>query len=479
MKSTVKKFISFRINRYKEIELKLEQMAEKGLFLEKMGTYLWTFRRAEPKKTKYTVTYFSEASLFNPSLTENQRNYHNLAKESGWNFITEFNQMQIFCNEDENPTPFETDEREKFENIKKCMRKSFIPSHIILIVLFLFNIFMEYKSFRESSLYYLSRTSNLYIVAIMLPALIYLCYILLDYFIWCQQCERSISKGGGCIEKIHKYQKLVDVIIVSYVSILVILILKDLFVKVNFLAVILTVIYVPILIFVYRFSIYFLKKKNVSAMTNRVVSIILLMITSFVYMFSIINIIMKVNLPRYEEHPYRLVSFQYSPTDIEEFKVYSDDIPLRCEDLYKNINYENYSYEEYKYNSIFLIRNQYRQDALPELNPPPEIEYDIIEPKYPFVRDIVIEDMKKLRWGSQKDIKEIDNLIFNTEQAYIKYYDNTIGEFDYDIEYNFDKENYDDCEYLLIYKDKIVRLYLEEPVKDEQVEIIMEKLKLN
>ncbi len=464
MKNTVKRLISFRMNHYKDIELKLEKMAEKGLFLEKIGTYLWTFRKAEPKKVRYTVTYFSEASIFNPTLTENQKKFHDLAKEKGWNFVAEFNQMQIFFSEEEQPVPLEANEKEKFENIKRCMKKSFLPSHIILILLFLYNIGIQYFSFKDNPLDFLAKTSNLFMVAVMLPTLIYLCYILFAYFIWCKQCERSISVGGGCIDRVHKYQKIVDIALVSYVFILVGLLFFDLFKKINLLICILTVIYVPILIFVYRFSIYFLKKKKKSAMTNRVISFILLGAASFAYMFSILTLSLKFDFPIENEGSYRIVTCQITPLETREYKIYSDDIPLTCEDLYGNINYENYSYEKNEDNSIFLIRSLYQQDSLPEQNAPPEIWYETIEPKYNFVYDIIVEDFKKMPERSECRLKEIDNSIFNTEEAY---------------KICFIDDMEDGSDYLLIYKNKIILLNFEEPLSEQQCNIIVEKLKLS
>ena len=136
MVNTAKKLILFQFNHYKDIELKLEKMAEKGLFLKKVGTLFWTFEKSEPKKVKYTVTYFSEASIFNPTDTDNQQTYYDYAKESGWNFVAQLNQMQIFSSEDESPIPLETDEKEKLENIKKCMKKNFLPSTLSMIFVF-------------------------------------------------------------------------------------------------------------------------------------------------------------------------------------------------------------------------------------------------------------------------------------------------------------------------------------------------------
>ena len=66
MKTTVKRIIYYQFNQYKDIEIKLEKMAEQGLFLKEIGLTFCTFKKGEPKKVKYKVTYFSEASIFNP-----------------------------------------------------------------------------------------------------------------------------------------------------------------------------------------------------------------------------------------------------------------------------------------------------------------------------------------------------------------------------------------------------------------------------
>ena len=79
----VRKIMSFHTVGNKELETKLEKWAREGLFVEKIGTTFWTLYRAEPKKLKFTVTYFPEASLFNPVATDNQQTYFQYAKESG------------------------------------------------------------------------------------------------------------------------------------------------------------------------------------------------------------------------------------------------------------------------------------------------------------------------------------------------------------------------------------------------------------
>lgn len=50
-----RKIVLFKFNEYKDIEERLEKMAKKGLFLEKIGSMFWTFKKGEPKEVKYTL----------------------------------------------------------------------------------------------------------------------------------------------------------------------------------------------------------------------------------------------------------------------------------------------------------------------------------------------------------------------------------------------------------------------------------------
>ena len=64
---------TFTLYDYRGVERHLEAMEAKGWRLEKTGN-LWKYRRTEPKKVHYAVTYVPEASEFNPAPTAGQEN---------------------------------------------------------------------------------------------------------------------------------------------------------------------------------------------------------------------------------------------------------------------------------------------------------------------------------------------------------------------------------------------------------------------
>lgn len=463
MKSTIKKIMNFRSNRYEEMEIKLEGLAAKGLFLEKCGSFLWTFRKGTPQKLKYAITYFSEGSVFNPGITDNQQTYFDYAKAAGWTFVTQFNQMQIFCSEADNPIPFETDEREKFENIKKCMKKSFLPSMIISILVFVLNLVVQFNSFKLNPIEFLSDSNRLFPVFMLLAVIIYEIYILLNFLVWCKLSERSIVSGGGCAKNGNIVHKIVDILFMSFIFGGLGYFLLHLATKTNRFGLFLSIAQMPILIILFWSSIKYLKKKKVSAVINKVISVTVLIIANFAYIAFVMVFIIKFGFSADDGTNYRTVTWPISATYSHEYKLYSDYIPLTCEDLYGPIDYDYYSYEGGIDRTFFLAKSAYRQDSLPAKDSPPRIEYEILKPQFDFVYQLAKEHLLKIpEWRDNTSLESIDNNIFGTVEAYQRYYEDTPT-----------------GEYILFFEEnKIIALNMEEPLTHKQILTIVEKLGL-
>lgn len=462
MKDKVKKVINFRFDRYKDIEIKLKKLAAKGLFLDECGAFFWTFRKGEPKNLKYTVTYFSEGSVFNPDITDNQQTYFDYAKAAGWNFVTQFNQMQIFSSEADNPIPFETDEKEKFDNIKKCMKKSFLPSIMLMMLVFIFNLVVQFNSFQLDPIDFLSDPSRLFSVAMILAVVIYEMYSLLDYFIWCKRSERSIASGGECAENISMVRRIVHIIFMSFFFAGFAYFLYYLVLKISWFVIFLCIIQLPILLTVFWLSIKYLKKKKASAVINKVISFTVLIIADFAYLAFIVLFTIKFGFNVGAEPDYRTVVWPITATTGHEYKLYRDDIPLTCEALYGDIDYDYYSYEKKIDSTLFLTKRNYRQDSLPAKDAPPRLEYDILEPQFKFVYHLAKKHLLEIpQWRENESFEPIDNKIFGTVEAYQLYYDDTPT-----------------GEYTLFFENKMIELNMEEPPTTKQISIIKEKLRV-
>ena len=105
----------------------LEDQAQKGWLLDKITNYAWRFRRVEPQKVHYAVTYFPKASAYDPGPSEQQRELYDFCAHSGWVLAGTTAQMQVFYNMAENPVPIETDPWMELENIHRSAKKNYLP----------------------------------------------------------------------------------------------------------------------------------------------------------------------------------------------------------------------------------------------------------------------------------------------------------------------------------------------------------------
>lgn len=462
MKDKITKVVKFRFDRYEDIEKKLEKLAEKGLFLEECGSYLWSFRKGTPKKVKYTITYFSEGSIFNPVITDNQQTYIDYAKEAGWNFVTQLNQMQIFCSEIDNPIPFETDEKEKLDNIKKCMNKNYIPWTIVGTLLFALNLILQLNIFQLNPIDFFSDSIRLLSISMIAAAIIYQVYSLITYFLWLKRSNKSIALGGECVRKSNVLNKSVDLIFMSFVFGSLGYLLFHLASKTNWFGLFLFIAQMPILMILFWSSIKYLKKKKASAIKNKVISITVLIFAAFAYLALIMTFIIRFGFGLDDDLNYRTVDWQLTETESYEYRLYSDEIPLTSEDLYGPIDYNYYSYEMEIDNTLFLSKSAYRQDSPPAKDTPPRIKYEILEPQFDFVYLLAKEHLIEIpEWRDNTTFEPIDNNIFDTVEAYQRYYENTPT-----------------GEYILFFGERIITLNIEEPLTTKQISIVKEKLQI-
>lgn len=119
---------------YKAMEEYLEEMAEKGWMLEKVGRTTAKFRATEPKKLKFCVDIFKKGGTLSPEDNGESREYRRLCQESGWTFVTSQEYLQFFyANEGSDPVPLQTDE----EIEQKIVENTLLKRELIGVSLFL------------------------------------------------------------------------------------------------------------------------------------------------------------------------------------------------------------------------------------------------------------------------------------------------------------------------------------------------------
>ncbi|WP_313340213.1 DUF2812 domain-containing protein [Sedimentibacter sp.] len=118
---------------YKAMAEYLEEMAEKGWMLEKVGRITAKFRAIEPRKLKFYVDVFKEGGPLTPEETEESEEYRKLCQESGWTFITSQDYLQFFyADGDSEPVPIQTDEEIEQKIVELTLWKSELLGIFIL-----------------------------------------------------------------------------------------------------------------------------------------------------------------------------------------------------------------------------------------------------------------------------------------------------------------------------------------------------------
>lgn len=199
MKNRKRRFVNFNLYDYQGVEEHLSAMAAKGWRLEKAGNQLWTYRRAEPAKVRYAVTYSYDLSQFDPGPTEGQARLEDLCAAAGWEKVSGWLQMQIFSTEAENPVPLETDEALRLENIHRTVKRHFYPPHLLLLVLSLFMTASFINSIIRTPVRVFGSSSRLFAGPLYIILTVLLLVNLGSYWLWRRRSLRSVEAGGACV----------------------------------------------------------------------------------------------------------------------------------------------------------------------------------------------------------------------------------------------------------------------------------------
>ena len=172
------------------MEEHLAQMAEQGWLLEKIGAYLWTYRRIEPKRLTFSVCYFPKASQFDPAPSEEQETFYDFCAHTGWVLAAANAQLQVFYNERPHPVPIETDPVAEVEAFRKDMKKRFLPLCAILLGLGLFYLWYAFSQLRADLIGALSSVTWLFTV-----------------FSWAMVLLLTIRGIAGCLLRLRRARR--------------------------------------------------------------------------------------------------------------------------------------------------------------------------------------------------------------------------------------------------------------------------------
>lgn len=364
----------------------LEAQAEKGWLLDKVSNFGWRFQRIEPKKLHFAVTYFPPASAYDSRPSERQQDLIDFCDHSGWKLIATAAQMQIFCNEQENPVPIETDPMLELENIHKSAKKNYLPAYLSIGALALVQIALQLGQLISFPLTYLSMPTNVFnwLCEIILLAM---CLVeTVGYFIWYRKAKAAAENGEFVETKGHRNAQL---LFLGVICLSLLVLLCSLEKKIVVVMLIALVGMSGMVSGIFGLHAW-LKKKGHSTNTNRAVTIgaTALLTLAMIPLILVGTIgIMQSDFMKDD----RVVGT--CKWEGWEFDIYADEIPLKVEHLME-VDTENYSYEARPQKSPLLQKVEYSQ-RMCGISDKPDLSYTVYTTDLIFIWNIVRDELLK------------------------------------------------------------------------------------
>lgn len=174
---------------------RLEKLALRGWRLEKIGGLLWTFRRIPAQKLRYAVTYFPEVSAFDPGLPEKRSSFLDYCEAAGWQLCGSNGQLQIFVNEDPEAVDLETEPGPEIENIHRSVKKSWLPSMVLLTCVGFMNMGTWLVDLLNKPVYTFSEPFKMFAFVIWVTLLTLTLGEIILYFRWRKKALANAAEG--------------------------------------------------------------------------------------------------------------------------------------------------------------------------------------------------------------------------------------------------------------------------------------------
>ena len=418
MKEMKRCFCNFSFYDQQAIQEKLEEMAESGWMLEKTG-FMWTYKRIEPKKLRFSVTYFPNASDFDPSPTEGELTKIDFCRQDGWNLVTTWGVMQIFYNEDLDAVPIETEPVMQIENICRSMKKNVLLPQAVLSGMLLWNVVIRLSQWLRDPVGELSDPFSIYSV-LMFSILTLAClYEIGFYFCWSRKAKAAAQNDGVFLPVRSK--PIASWILMAVSALLLILSYTALRGPLGF--VILWLCMVPFIIVIGNLLKNMLKKRGVSRNVNRIVSVCAVVLLTFLMLGLMTAAIIQGRM-RFDSGKNVVGAYElYGRTR----EIYNDPLPLEIEEL-ADVN-ARWSKEADHQETLLLSSTEYRQYAVPtdgnDNVDERKLEYTVTEVKQDFLYDFIKQAVLNSRQDEIHDdfvftdhYEPIDASVWNADDAY-------------------------------------------------------------
>ena len=361
----------------------LEQQAQKGWLLDKVTNFGWRFKRIEPQKIHFAVTYYPKASAYDPHPSQAQQELHDFCAYSGWILAGTTAQMQVFYNLSENPVPIETDPVLELENIHASAKKNYLPAYFMLLILAIAQIGLQVGQLLSFPLTYLSQDTVIFNWLCELTLFAMCAMEIGGYFAWYRKAKPA-AENGEFVET-RGFRKISLFLLTVVITALIWLLCSmspRMATGMGVILVILSLVYLAV------FGVQrTMKRQGIATKTNRAITLVLTFVITMVICFLTVPVVGKImELPVWEENR-DVRQFEWNG---HYFDIYNDDLPLRVEDL-ADVFCPDYSYEAREQSSPLLKKGDYSQRIWGS-SEYPEMSYIIYTTNISSVYDLVVRE---------------------------------------------------------------------------------------
>lgn len=404
MKDIKKKVEFFTFYDKTGIEKHLEKMASEGWLLEKMSAFRWTYRRIEPKKIHFSVSYYATITDFEPEPTEEQQAFNEFCEHSGWKLAASTMQMQVFYNENENPVPIETDPVLEVENIHRSVKKTVLVSYFLMMFLGFIMGASFISTMLGDPINLLSSATKLFTGVWCVIAFAYALTELITYLVW-RKKAKALAEQGVFLET-RGHRKLGFAIVVFMLASVVLYIVALANPGLQFYMT------AYLLIFLAGFPLVngvktLLKKKKVKAGTNKALTFL----ASFTLAFVLVGALTIVTVVGIQNG-----AFENNPKEL----------PITIGEL---LDVDDSDYIKTHGNDSSILLGQYRSSQHPNTyEHSPTMSYTITKVKMPFLYDFVVDKLYRhydewKGWNSTYEYVEVDANEWGANSAWQLYED--------------------------------------------------------
>ena len=397
MKDKKRRIELFSFFDYTGIARHLTKMAEKGWLIEKMSSFGWTYRRIKPQKLHFFVSYYPKASEFDPEPGEGQKQFQDFCAHTGWICAMTCAQMQVFYNSRENPAPIETEPELELEMIHAAAKKSYLPSHALLLLLSLLNGGLFVQTLLDNPIRLLASASSLFTGFAWLMVFLLCIHETGGYFWWLKKARQAAARGEFPDSKSRiLLQKIIGAAVLAGFAywLATVFACASPLLKITCISMLCYTFAVILLVNGIK---QLLKRKKVSRNVNRTVTFVSSFVFSAVLLAGITSGILyaSANGLLYGKHD----TYEHNGAT---FPIYQDNLPLTVQDLQQLPVPESEEYIRARSSSESLLAAQYEMWQHPRydsthISQLPELKYTITDIRLPFLYSLCKESLLKAK----------------------------------------------------------------------------------